>query len=93
LALAAWVALYPEGGPNVFLPNRRQTTATLVVGPMAEEWAATNAPGATISHGMAAWERDQYRRQHAARVVVVTDDYTDFRPSKYGKEQLVTIGG
>lgn len=92
VTLAAWGALYPEGGQNVFIPSR-PARSTLVVGPLAEEWAALNAPDATTSPGMEAWERDRFRTRQSAHVVVVLDEYTDYRPSKYGKEELVTIGG
>lgn len=90
--LAMWDALHSNSGPNVFFSRPREQKV-LVVGPRAEEYAATIAGDVDVLPDAKPWERDRFRRRHDARVVVAVgpDDHVPL--SKYGHEELVTMGG
>ena len=74
--------------------NAQAAPADLVV-PMSDEldpqasWVIWDAPGAAQG-----WRRDRFRMANPdVRMVIVTDDFEAYRPSKYHEEELATIGG
>lgn len=89
--LAAWAATQPVQGSGVFIARRRKKI--LVAGPMAEQYLAANPDlaGAEIRPDAKPWERDRYRRQNDADVIVAVATESDYVPSKYGHEQMVLV--
>ncbi len=52
-------------------------------------WIIWDSPGAAQ-----AWRRDRFRMANPdVRMVIVTDEFETYKPSKYHPEELVTIGG
>lgn len=89
--LAAWDAAKPAESPGVFIPRRRRPL--LVAGPLAEDYVASHpeCEGAKVWPDARPDQRDRYRRQSDAEVVVVVASESDYVPSKYGKERLVVL--
>lgn len=91
VTLAVWEALHSESGPAVFIAKRERPV--LVAGSAAGEYAAEHYPGAKVWPEAKPHERDRYRNQHDARVVVAVRSADEYTPSKYGSEELVIVGG
>lgn len=89
---AAWDALHSDSGPNVFIA-RPTTRPVLVCGPLAESYAAEHHPDAEVWTDAKPWQRDRYRIQHDARVIFAAETEDDYMPSKYGREELMIVGG
>lgn len=88
--LAAWDAGQPVPGPGVFIARRRKKV--LVAGSMAQQYATENdLIDAEIQPEARPWERDRYRRQHDAEVIVAVATEDEYVPSKYGREQMVLV--
>jgi hypothetical protein len=91
--LAAWDASQPVESPGVFIPRRKH--ALLVAGSMAQDYVDSH-PEATEAHvwpDAKPWERDRYRRQHNAEVIVAVASDDEYVPSKYGKETVTVLAG
>lgn len=89
--LAAWDAQQPVESAGVFMPSRSRPL--LVAGSLAEEYVSSHpeAEGAHVWPDAKPWERDRYRRQNDAEVIVAAASEDEYVPSKYGKERLVVL--
>lgn len=92
--LAAWVAQQPVEGPGVFLP-RRGRKPLLVAGSMAQQYVDANPDKADARVWVDAkpWERDRFRRQNDAEVIVAVASEQEYVPSKYGHESMIVYTG
>ena len=91
--LAAWDAMHSNSGPSVFV-SRPRVRKLLVSGSMAEDYVrrhCAEGDDVRVMPDAKPWERDKYRRQNGAQVVVAVASEDEYVPSKYGFEEMVIV--